>query len=123
MDKFIDPVEVPNPSGKLPDVLRTSVEYPRELHGYLYRLRSKAGTTQTTANILLNKLADELKRNNFEYDPDAYELAVANCTIVLGGTAAGTPAGPDSARTVKAVVGNDGRGTVRLGRKPKGTVD
>jgi len=49
--------------------------------------RVKSGTIlQTTINILLKKLCDELERAGItEYAPDAYELAVANCTIVLGG--------------------------------------
>ncbi len=41
---------------------------------------------QTTINILIRKLVDELERNGItEYAPDEYELAVANCSIALGG--------------------------------------
>lgn len=118
---FIDPTDAVKPDGKTPiDTLRTSAVYKQETHAFLTGVRGRTGTTQTTANILLEKIANELKRNGItSYDPDAYELAVGNCTIILGlpgSTVERAPARSESLGSVETVSGNDGRGVERLGR-------
>lgn len=115
--QFTDPLDVPNSKGQLPERLRTSATYLLEHNAFLTSLRGRAGTIQTTANILLQKAYDELKRNGFTYDPDAYELAIANCTIILGGTALGVRTGPGNPVAAEAASGNDGPGTGGLGCK------
>lgn len=64
---------------------RTTIDIPMKLESDLQRVKS--GTIlQTTINILLKKLRDEFERNGLTYyAPDEYELAVVNCSIILGG--------------------------------------
>lgn len=125
MKKFIDPLDVLDPkTGKEPSQTRTSIVYPSHIMSALVSARYRTGTMQTTVNILLTKLADELKRNgNTDYDPDAYEHAVANCTIILGSAVAITAAGPVNASTAKTAGGNDGSRTLGMGRKATGDAD
>lgn len=122
---FIDPTDAVKADGKTPiDTLRTSAVYKQETHAFLTGVRGRTGTTQTTANILLEKIANELKRNGItSYDPDAYELAVGNCIIILGlpGSAVErTLARSEPTGTVETVSGDDRRGTERVGRATTG---
>lgn len=107
-----------NPFRDLPpeERKRTTIDIPLKLESDLQRVKS--GTIlQTTINILLKKLRDELERAGIiNYDPEAYELAVADCVIVLGGSGersavGGVTAGKKRNRSTKAVKGHDGDGT------------
>lgn len=114
-----------NPYEGIPpaDIHRTTIEIDRHAHSDLHRCRSRKGTLQTTLNILLNKLTEQLKKHGLtEYDPERYEYAVANATLTLGvhdshnngvrGTVA--DAGP------QAVNRNDGFGTLGMARPTPG---
>lgn len=124
---FYDPADDKKPDGSPVDTLRTSAIYKQQTAAFLTGVRGRTGTVQTTANLLLEKFADELKRNGItDYDPDAYELAIGKCRIQLGvhGSAVEQPAsGPKSTRTAEATGGNERRGTKRVGRTPKGASD
>lgn len=126
--QFHDPTDCTKADGKTPvDTLRTSAVYKQETHAFLTGVRGRTGTTQTTANILLEKLANELKRNGItSYDPDAYELAVGACTIVLGlhgSPIERAPSGSEPIGASQTPQGNDGRGVERLGRPATGASD
>lgn len=114
-----------NPYEGIPpaDVHRTTIEIDRHAHSDLHRCRSRKGTLQTTLNILLSKLTEQLKKHGLtEYDPERYEYAVANATLTLGvhdshnsgvrGTVADSS--PETShRDVRL-------GTIRLARPPAG---
>lgn len=88
---------------------------PLTLSSQIKSYESKDGVLQTTISILLTKLSDELKRSNIEPgDRAAYQFAISDCTLVLGGTDKGKrstlikPATRTKpARTVKAASGDD----------------
>jgi len=122
--KFVDPIDIPDKLGKTPTTLRTSIVYPASVIAALSALRCRPGTAQTTVNILLIKLTDELKRNGItSYDPEVYERAIADCTIVLGGSVVGTPAGTIGASPAETPVGNDRSRTLGVGRPPEGNAN
>jgi hypothetical protein len=65
---------------------------------------------QTTINILLFKLVETLLAHGYTtFNPDGFEHAVANCTIVFpdGSTTGVAPAGKRKVRAAKTVSGND----------------
>lgn len=123
--KFIDPIELPDPkSGKEVTTLRTSVIYPAHVVATLAGIRGRPGTVQTTVNILLTKLANELKRIGItSYDPDAYESAVTECTLVLRGPVVIPSTGINSSSPAQTPDGNDRPGTLGVGRKATGNAD
>lgn len=122
---FYDPADDKKPDGSPVDTLRTSAVYKAKTSAFLNGVRGRTGTTQTTANLLLEKLYDELVRNGItEYDPDAYETAVGGCKIVLGlhgSSADGDATGSQPACPAETAQGNDRRGTVGVGRPAAGT--
>ena len=109
---FDNPYESTPPA----ELLRTTIEIDRKAHGRLYRCRSKKGTLQTTLNILLDRLIQQLDKHGInEYDPERYEHAVSNLSINLGVRgAASNPPAETSHRDV-------GHGTVPLAREATGT--
>lgn len=106
-------------------LLKTTVDVSRDLISDIVRVHSKQGVLQTTIYLLLTKLVDELKRNDLtEYDPAAYELGVAGCTITFHlpqRSAANVPAaGQQLDGTAKATSGNDGPGSNGLAQSNEG---
>jgi hypothetical protein len=105
------------------DLLRTTILVSRKAHGELFQVRPQTGTLQTTINILIDKFTNELKRNGItSYEPELYERACADCTIILGGTVGVPTSGPgvpDS--TIKTPSGDDRRRTKPVARRTKRT--
>jgi hypothetical protein len=104
-------------------ILRTTVEIPLTVTAQIKAIEPKTGVLQTTISILLTKLTDELTRIKLQPgDRQAYQHALANCTLCLdggsGSTAAVAPAGKKSARPGKTPSGNDRRGAVSVARTP-----
>src|ERR1035441_269997 len=65
---------------------RTTIIKPKRLMARLQSVHPQAGVLQTTINILLFKLENELTRLNLTtYDSATFEYAVANATLVLAG--------------------------------------
>lgn len=82
MNKFANPYE----SLPYEDKVRTTIDVAQRTHGFVLGCRGRVGTLQTSINILLEKLVTALTEHGItSFDPDAYEHAVANCTIVLPG--------------------------------------
>lgn len=72
---------------------RTTIQFSKRAYERIRRVKPQAGVLQTTINILLSKLINELDKRpdlSDSYNPDAYDFAVANCSITLGGSA-GSP--------------------------------
>lgn len=81
--------------------VRTTILIPSRTYSDFAKLHPKSGVLQTTICQLIEKLTHELKRVNFtEYDPARYELAIAGCSIQLGGEhyliTNADPAAPDA---------------------------
>jgi len=78
---------------------------------------------QTTINILLAKLDNELTRLNLtSYDTSAFEYAVANATVTLAdivrrSTTKKLTAGLQQVVTKQAIVGNDDDGVAGMARQ------
>lgn len=104
--------------------LRTSIVYHRDDFGFLNRVHGRKSTIQITTNILLRKLKHELERNNItSYDPDAYERAVAGCTLVLGSADAVPSTRHQSVVSAETADRDDGRRTGIVGRSSAPTPD
>lgn len=120
-----------NPFEGQDEINRTTLKIPNKFCTDLFKVHGITGGMQTTINILLVKLYDELKRNGItDYDPDRYKQCVSGAMLVFPGCAGynellrirgipspDDPAGPDAARAIQAVVGNDGSGTVGVERE------
>jgi hypothetical protein len=64
---------------------RTTIDIGSVDCAFLKSLHNRKGTLQTTINIILVKLTNELKRRNItSYDPDVYESAITGASINLG---------------------------------------
>ena len=66
--------------------VRTTIEVAASRHAYIMGTHGKSGALQTTINILVEKLYEQLRLANIgpSFDRDAFECAVANATITLG---------------------------------------
>lgn len=88
---------------------RLNADVDKGVYDFLRSIRLTSGTIQTTVNILLKKLYDELLKRNIRSsaDVDAFEHFVTNCTLSLpsGGIPSGT-----GGLTHEANVPDDGRG-------------
>ena len=108
-----------DPYDKLPkkDKLTTSITTAREDHAFLFSLFPNRSVVQTTLNILLARLVEELKANGFKhYDPERYQHSIARCRIDLNG---GASSGPSA----QAPEGHDGGGVAGVGGKDEGLPD
>src|SRR5512139_115660 len=93
--RFIDPYDTLPPE----DRIRTTIDIAGNRNAFFKSLHNRKGTLQTTINILLEKLYDELQRIGLRsYDPDAYERTIADCCIRCAVADGGTN---------QAVAGND----------------
>jgi hypothetical protein len=101
------------------DCQRTTVDISREALAKIHRVYNREGVVQKTFYLLITKLINELERAGYtEYDV-GYEVAVADCTITLGGqrsAAAGPAAGSVDNGPQQATGRDDGSGTPRLAR-------
>lgn len=118
---FRNPIEGVSSS----DLIRTSIVFSRRTQSAIHKVYTSSGVMQTTANILLDKLANELNRTHLnDYDPSTYKHAIANAFIVLPGSPGyneqcllrsipvGQPAsGVIEASAAEVVIPDDGRGT------------
>jgi len=105
--------------------LKTSFVIERKIAAQLAGIHGKTGTLQTTVAILLTKLTHELESAGItNYDPTAYEHAIAGCCISLGGvqrsTASSGDARADNAQSGKATNRNVRRRTASLARQSSG---
>lgn len=65
---------------------RTTIDVSDEAISAIRSVYPKKGVVQTTINLLIEKLKDELTRCQLKsYDPERYEIAIAQCEIRLGG--------------------------------------
>lgn len=113
----------PDPYATLPPDFqhRTSIVVDKRVWAAINTCRGHRGTLQTTINVLLNKLHEQLIANDLtSYDPRRYEHAVLDARISLGGTCGSTePNGGKLARTEAAQV-HDGGGTGEVAQPPAG---
>ena len=81
----------------------------------------KTGVLQTTLSILLTKLCNELRKSSLQPgDWAEYQLAVADCNIVLGGqriTPSDSPTREKPTRPIKTPHRNVGRRVKGLAQK------
>ena len=87
---------------------RTTIEVPKRLIARLNAVHPQSGVLQTTINILLKKLDDELTRIGLNtYDTAAFEYSVAGAVLALPssserstiGQSAQTPVGDSTNQT------------------------
>ena len=116
MNKFLNPYDKKNLT-EHETLCRTTIEVFRSRHAYIMGTYGKSGALQTTINILIEKLYDELTKHGIgpSFDVDRYALAIADCTLIIGGvqrSPVAIPAtGTEHPVTVETSKGNDGRGT------------
>ena len=89
-------IEVPfeNPWVSLAEteVTKTSIIASNKSMSELRAVYPKTGVFQLTCAILIEKLINELKRNNIStYAPDTFRMCLTGCTIQLGGRTTPTP--------------------------------
>jgi hypothetical protein len=103
-----------NPVNGLPldETTRTTLVAKNKVLSRIKQIYNKSGVPNTTINILLDKLCDELDRIKLDtYDPPTYCAAICGARIILGVPAAklASSRGPEDPH--EAPHGNDGRGT------------
>jgi len=110
MTKFENPYSHLCDVGPNRQTRRVNSEVPTEDYQMLQRIRTERGTIQTTVNILLKKLFDELKRRQItDYTrADDFVDFVLNCHLAYG--PGGSAAIRADAKTARQDVG---RGTTR----------
>lgn len=116
--QFLNPYEADGD-----DVHKTTVNLGARDLAFLRGLNTNTGVLQTTIGILAKALVRALRENNLtEYDPDAYERAIAGLTVTLGPGWNGhraVPAGPPGPSQAEIPHPDDGRGAVGLARDPE----
>jgi hypothetical protein len=116
---FKNPCETVEPGD---DYHRTTFVTTKKVQHRIDGYRLRKGTLQTTANILIDKLLNELRRSNLsEYDPDRYEVAVANATVRLPDDYYTGSTSPNTEPATETPRGNDGRGVATVARVDTGT--
>ena len=105
------------------ELLRTTIEIPHSLNALIKSYEPKTGVLQNTISILLTKLSDELRKSNIlTADRYAYQRAITECRLELGGGAiAVPPTGHVDTCPTETASRNDTRGASKVARKAKGT--
>ena len=126
MSLFINPYDKKTSIVITPNdpICRTTIEVPRSRHAYIMGTYGKSGALQTTINILIEKLYNELTRNGIgpTFDTDRYAIAVGGCSITLGGYSHNlqrssiglSPDGEQHTLACQTADRNDGRGTATM---------
>lgn len=93
---------------------RTTIMVPNTIISRIKRVDPKTGVLQSTINVLLDKLANELDRNRLnEYDRESYAFGLVHSSLTLArrSPAINSPSGSVTSLTVQASSGDDGRRT------------
>jgi len=126
MNLFINPYDKKKSIVVAPNdpICRTTIEVPRSRHAYIMGTYGKSGALQTTINILIEKLYNELTRNGIgpTFDTDRYAIAVGGCSITLGefgpnlqrSSIGLSPDGEQHPLACQTPNRNDGRGTATM---------
>jgi hypothetical protein len=111
-------VKFQDPYAGLPDerTSRINANVPTEQYKMLQRIRTERGTIQTTTNILLEKLFNELESRGITdfTRVDDFESFVVNCRLTLP-TGTSDRSGNPAVRTEDETNGPDDRGGVERG--------
>lgn len=119
MSNTVPPDSFPDPYEKLPveQQHRTSVVTDKRIWSIINSCRGHRGTLQTTINILLHKLHEQLERNSLNsFCPREYEYAILNARLEL----AVLPRSAEPTPAPETVDRDDGRGTPEVARGAKG---